>query len=35
VLVLLPLLAGVAGAASAVQVGRRRALGQVMRIGVT
>ncbi|WP_263730656.1 FtsX-like permease family protein [Cellulomonas sp. SG140] len=35
VLVLLPVLAGVAGAASAVQVGRGRALGQVMRIGVT
>lgn len=35
VLVLLPLLAGVAAAASAVQVGRRRPLGQVMRIGVT
>lgn len=35
VLVLLPVLAGVAGAASAVQVGRRRALGQVMRIGVS
>ncbi|CAL8977968.1 hypothetical protein CELL_02707 [Cellulomonas sp. T2.31MG-18] len=34
VLVLLPVLAGVAGVASAVQVGRRRALGQVMRIGV-
>ncbi|BDO42234.1 FtsX-like permease family protein [Cellulomonas sp. NTE-D12] len=35
VLVLLPVLAGVAGAASALQVGRRRALGQVMRIGVS